>query len=145
MSAIPAKLRRLVLRRAAGRCAYCQLLQQGQEATFHIEHIIPVAAGGQTVAANLALACVSCSLRKSARLTARDPQTGHEVALFHPRQEQWASHFHWEGLRLVGRTEVGRATIEALNMNRALILAIREEEAVLGRHPPPKMSHRAPP
>lgn len=138
MNTIPAKLRRLVLRRAAGRCEYCQLSQQGQEATFHIDHVFPVVAGGQTVAINLALACVSCSLRKSSRLTARDPQAGDEVMFFHPRQDQWSIHFQWQGIRLIGRTAVGRATIEALDMNRALILAIREEEAVLGRHPPPK-------
>jgi hypothetical protein len=30
---------------------------------------------------------------------------------------------------------VARATIEALDLNRPLILAIREEETALGRHP----------
>jgi 5-methylcytosine-specific restriction endonuclease McrA len=78
MSSIPTFLRRLVIRRADGRCEYCHLSQAGQEATFHIDHIIPVSAGGKTVAENLALACVSCSLRKSARLFAIDPQTGLE-------------------------------------------------------------------
>ncbi len=43
-------------------------------------------------------------------------------------------HFQWEGVMVVGLTEVGRVTIEALDMNRPLILAIREEEAILGRH-----------
>jgi len=62
MSYLPAELRRLVIQRAAGRCEYCGLSQEGQEATFHIDHVIPVAVGGQTVAENLALACVSCSL-----------------------------------------------------------------------------------
>lgn len=37
----------------------------------------------------------------------------------------------------MGLTVTGRVTIEALDMNRVLILAIREEEAVLGRHLPP--------
>ncbi len=84
MRAIPTELRRLVLRRAAGRCEYCELAQEGQEATFHIDHVIPVVAGGQTSLDNLALACVSCSLRKAARQTARDPQTGKETILFNP-------------------------------------------------------------
>ena len=134
MRSIPAELRRLVLRRAAGRCEYCELAQEGQEATFHIDHVVPVAAGGQTSLDNLALACVSCSLRKAARQTARDPQTGREVVLFNPRLDNWDEHFQWQGVRLVGRTEIGRTTIEALAMNRAVILAIRQEEAVLGRH-----------
>jgi hypothetical protein len=138
MQAIPVKLRRLVLHRAAGRCEYCQLSQQGQEATFHIDHILPVAVDGQTIAENLALACVSCSLRKAARQTAKDPETGHEVSLFNPRRERWQEHFRWEGVFAIGRTEVGRATITALNLNRPLILAIREEETIRGRHPPPE-------
>lgn len=63
---IPASLRRLVVQRAGDRCEYCGLSQVGQAATFHIDHVIPIAAGGGTVAANLALACVSCSLYKGA-------------------------------------------------------------------------------
>lgn len=138
MSYIPAELRRLVIQRAAGHCEYCGLSQEGQEATFHIDHIIPVAAGGQTVAENLALACVSCSLRKAARQTAIDPQSGKEAALYNPRRDTWHEHFQWEGVYLVGLTATGRATIEALDMNRVLILAIREEETALGRHSPPQ-------
>jgi hypothetical protein len=137
MSYVPAELRRLVIQRAAGRCEYCGLSQEGQEATFHIDHVIPVTADGQTVAENLALACVSCSLRKAARQTAIDPQSGKEVALYNPRRDTWREHFRWEDVYLVGLTATGRATIEALDMNRVLILAIREEEAALGRHPPP--------
>lgn len=138
MNYIPAELRRLVIQRAAGRCEYCGLSQEGQEATFHIDHVIPVTVGGQTVAGNLASACVSCSLRKAARQTAIDPQSGKEVALYNPRRDTWREHFRWEDVYLVGLTATGRATIEALDMNRVLILAIREEEAALGRHPPPE-------
>lgn len=138
MSYIPAKLRRLVIQRAAGRCEYCGLSQEGQEARFHIDHVLPVAAGGQTITENLALACVSCSLRKAARQTAIDPQSGKEVTLYNPRHDAWQEHFRWKGACIVGLTASGRATIEALDMNRIMILAIREEEAALGRHPPPK-------
>ena len=134
---ISAKLRRLVVRRASNRCEYCGLSQLGQEATFHVDHIMPVNAGGHDTADNLALACVSCSLRKAARLTAVDPMSGEHVALFHPRRDLWHDHFYWQGVRLVGRTATGRATIEALEVNRPLILAIREEESARGRHPAP--------
>ncbi len=135
MRYIPAQLRRLVLRRSGGRCEYCQLSQAGQEATFHIDHVTPVAAGGETVADNLALACVSCSLRKSAKQTAIDPETNREVQLFNPRRNVWSEHFGWNDAHLVGLTITGRATIEALVLNRPLILAIRREELALGRHP----------
>jgi hypothetical protein len=137
MSTIPARLRRLVVRRAGRRCEYCGLAQQGQEATFHIDHIVPRAASGATTAENLALACVSCSLRKEARRSAVDPETGRRVPLFHPRRQRWANHFHWEGVVVVGLTATGRATVAALQMNRPLIRAIRHEEELRGRHPPP--------
>ena len=133
MSSISTFLRKLVVRRAENRCEYCRLSQKGQEATFHIDHIFPVASGGETVAENLALACVSCSLRKGAKETAIDPNTKKKVAIFHPRKDVWKEHFAWKGVRVEGLTAVGRATVKTLNLNRPLILAIREEEILLGR------------
>ena len=62
--AIPQALRNLVLRRAGNRCEYCGLSQVGQEATFHVDRVVPVTDGGPTEEDNLALACVSCSLKK---------------------------------------------------------------------------------
>jgi hypothetical protein len=56
--------------------------------------------------------------------------------LFNPRTQVWAEHFRWEGPRIVPLTATGRATVETLAMNRPLILAIRQEEAARGRHPP---------
>src|SRR6201999_1385800 len=64
MSDISATLHAEVVLRAGNRCEYCGLSQLGQEAAFHIDHVVPRAEGGPTVASNLALACVSCSLRK---------------------------------------------------------------------------------
>lgn len=85
---------------------------------------------------NLALACVSCSLRKWAKQTATDPDTDEEVPLFNPRRQSWDEHFRWEEERGVPLTPTGRATVHALAMNRPLIIAIRQEEAARGRHPP---------
>lgn len=140
MRHVPAQLRRFVLHRSGERCEYCQLSQAGQEAAFHIDHIRPVAAGGETVAENLALACVSCSLRKSAKQIAFDPETKTEVPLFNPRRDarvvMFAQNiFNCDGVRVVGLTATGRATSEILSLNRPLILAIRQEETALGRHP----------
>ena len=135
MTDIPAALRNAVILRAANRCEFCQLAQDGQEATFHIDHILPRAAGGPTTEDNLALACVSCSLHKAARQTAVDPESREACSLFNPRTQKWSEHFRWDGEMALGLTAVGRATISALRMNRALILAIRREEATRGRHP----------
>jgi hypothetical protein len=136
MSYVPAQLRRLVIERADSRCEYCRLSQEGQEATFHIDHIIPKSIGGETIAENLALACVSCSLRKAARQSSIDPQTGKEVVLYNPRSDEWHDHFKWEGECISGMSPTGRATVTALNMNRLLAIAIRREEIALGRHLP---------
>ena len=135
---IPAQLRRQVIQRARNRCEYCGLSQTGQEAVFHIDHITPVIADSETILNNLALACVSCSLRKGARLTGHDPQDETDVRLFNPRRDSWRLHFRWSGARVVGISPTGRATVAALKLNRAVAQAIREEEALRGRHPPPK-------
>ena len=135
MSDFSATIRAAVVFRAGQRCEYCQLSQAGQEAAFHIDHVMPRAAGGPTEEDNLALACVSCSLHKAAKRVAIDPDTGRETPLFNPRTQQWAEHFQWESETVVGLTGIGRATIVALKMNRPLIVAIRKEEAIRGRHP----------
>lgn len=94
--------------------------------------------GRPTTVDNLALACVSCSLRNGAKQTAIiDPALETEVALFNPRTQVWGEHFRWAGAQLVPLTLTGRATAESLAMNRPLIVAIRQEDAARGRHPPP--------
>lgn len=136
MATIPVSLRRLATQRADNRCEYCGISQIGQVATFHIDHIVPVVAGGETTAANLALACVSCSLRKGARQKLEDLETSEIVSVFNPRQQIWKEHFTWNGVQIVGLTSTGRATIQALDLNRLTMLVIRAEEELLGRHPP---------
>ena len=136
MSKIPAALRREVIQRANNRCEYCGISQIGQVATFHIDHVIPVIAGGETTPENLALACVSCSLRKGARQELVDVETGECAYIFNPRQQQWSINFTWCDVEVLGLTATGRATIKALDLNRPTMLAIRAEEKLLGRHPP---------
>jgi hypothetical protein len=135
MSYIPSILRKSIIKRAENCCEYCHLSQKGQEATFHIDHVIPFVSEGETTFENLALACVSCSLRKGAKRIVVDSETMKEVRLFNPRTDNWKDHFQWSGIILIGTTPIGRATIETLDLNRRLILAIREEEILLGRHP----------
>ena len=73
---------------------------------------------------------------RGARQQAPDPKTGQEVPIFRPRREVWGRHFRRDGVRVLGLTPTGRATVAALSMNRPLALAIRREEAIRGRHPP---------
>src|SRR5438046_1885544 len=82
MTLVSASLRDEVVRRAAGRCEYCRLAQQTQVATFPVDHVLPVTEGGETVLANLALACPRCNAAKWKRVTADDPVSAATVLLF---------------------------------------------------------------
>lgn len=94
-------------------------------AALHIEHIIPKFHGGTDALSNLALACIDCNLFKGANLSGIDPQTKRVTKLFHPRLQRWEEHFEWGGPYLRGKTAVGRATIQVLNMNSEDQLALR--------------------
>jgi HNH endonuclease len=133
---VPTSLQRRVRLRAGDRCEYCRLAQAGQEATFHVDHIAPRVAGGMTALENLALACVSCSLRKGARIMAIDPATGDATQVFHPRLHVWNDHFGADASgEIKGLTAMGRGTVVALSMNRVLAVRIRHGEHALGRWP----------
>jgi hypothetical protein len=124
-----------ITNRAGRRCEYCRMHQTLQGATFHIEHIVPHSHGGPTDSANLALACPSCNLKKSNNLHAADPGTGALVALFHPRQNAWHEHFKWDGYNLVGMSSIGRATIDAFDLNQPRRILIRQAEEKFGLFP----------
>jgi hypothetical protein len=42
------------------------------------------------------------------------------VPLFNPRTDIWPDHFEWNGPTIVGKTAIGRATIDVLNINDTL-------------------------
>ena len=133
LSAIPRALRIAVLERDQGRCRYCNLQQIGQVATFHIDHVIPRSRGGATALPNLVLQCPWCSLHKSNKVEAIDPETGDVVPLFHPLEKEWAEHFDVDADGTVrGRTACGRATVAALRMNEALPRAARAIQLMRG-------------
>ena len=67
-----------------------------------------------------------------------DPITQQDVALFHPNRNNWADHFAWsdEVTAIIGLTPTGRATIEALRMNRTQMIRVRRMWHAMGEHPP---------
>ena len=77
-------------------------------------------------------------MAKYMQVRAIDPQTRRRVELFHPRRQHWTRHFHWneDYSRIIGRTMCGRATVEALQMNRERIVNLRRYWRILGLHPP---------
>lgn len=116
---VPVHLRRLVAERAAGYCEYCyapiEMLLGGE-----VDHIKPEISGGTTTEDNLCQTCTLCNGAKYDFETGTDPETGQEIALFHPRQQIWHDHMMWSAdfLTILPRTATGRATIERLQLNR---------------------------
>lgn len=133
---IPDELRSLVIARAGGRCEYCLLHQDDTNFIHQIDHLIAVKHGGLTVSENLALACLKCNRHKGSDLTTIDPVDGAIVLLFNPRTQNWSEHFLLDGVRIVGLTPAGRATVRLLRMNDRTRLAQRRRLMAAGRYPP---------
>lgn len=124
--------------RADGCCEYCRSQARVAVQPFSIEHVVPRARGGETTLENVALACQGCNNHKYDRIEGHDPITGGLVALFHPRLDQWDHHFAWSDdfAWMVGLTPVGRATVEALRLNREGVVNLRRARRAVGMHPP---------
>ncbi|NOT55125.1 MAG: HNH endonuclease [Deltaproteobacteria bacterium] len=142
--AVSSPSRRLVRERAQLQCEYCHADERWQFIRFTTDHVLPQSAGGSDDPDNLALACRNCNERRGNRVEGRDPQTGHVAAIFHPRLETWATHFAWAaaGIRIVGLTPIGRATVELLDLNddrhNGVVLRTRQRDVSDGYHPPPE-------
>ena len=126
----------IVSTRAGQRCEYCQMHQELQGAVFHVEHIVPRSLGGSDELDNLAWACLGCNLTKATRVAIRDPLTGQEVRVFHPRHDQWTEHFTWQSYEIVGLTPIGRALVATFHLNQLRRVRIRQVEERFGLFPP---------
>lgn len=136
---IPADVDRRVRAEAKNRCGYCLSPQRLVMARLEVEHMIPLAHDGTDDESNLWLACPLCNGHKSDRVRAKDPVSGELVALFHPRTQSWTEHFEWidGGLRIAGRTAVGRATVRVLRLSDDPdAVLVRSYWIAAGWHPP---------
>jgi hypothetical protein len=127
---------RLVWRRANGLCEYCRLPQAFDDRPFEIDHIIAEKHHGPTAAGNLALSCFRRNSFKGSDISGRDRRTRKLTPLFNPRRHKWAKHFRWQGAYLMGRTAVGRVTVDVLRINEPFRLELREELMAEGVFPP---------
>ncbi|MBW4597419.1 MAG: HNH endonuclease [Brasilonema angustatum HA4187-MV1] len=138
-SRIPVEVERRVRASARNRCGYCLSPQHLVMARLEIEHIIPISRGGSNDELNLWLACPLCNRYKSDKITGVDSETGETVKLFNPRTQVLFEHFYWteDGLRIVGKTPIGRATIAALHLSDDPdALEVRSYWVIAGWHPP---------
>lgn len=110
--------------------------QSLQGATFHMELVIPRVLGGASDSSNLALACPSCNLHKATRISARTSSSGEVAAISNPRMDVWDQHFEWGDYTLVGKSDIGRATILALDLNHERRIRIRQAEQRFSLFPP---------
>jgi hypothetical protein len=136
---IPAEIERRVRAAARDRCGCCLSPQHLVMARLEIEHIVPLSQGGTSDESNLWLACPLCNRYKSDKTRGVDPEMGNEVPLFNPRTQIWSEHFRWDrdGLRIVGQTPIGRATVAALHLSDDPdALEVRSYWVLAGWHPP---------
>ena len=129
---------RVIVDRAGNCCEYCCSQANFATQSFSVEHILPISRDGETVLDNLALACPGCNGHKYNKTEAPDPTDGVLVPLFHPRQHSWSEHFGWneDFTLMIGLSPIGRATVEALRLNREGVVNMRRVLFALGLHPP---------
>lgn len=135
---VPVELRQRVAEEGRHRCGYCLSQEAITGQIMEIDHLFPRSLGGLTIEENLWLACSSCNDHKKNRVRVEDPRTGQLVKLFNPRYEIWSEHFEWVdgGSRIRGKTATGRATVEALHVNRLSVVRARRAWVEVGWHPP---------
>ena len=136
MARLAASLRDLVRRRANDTCEYCQMPHEFYRSSFQPDHIIAAKHKGRSTADNLCWTCFHCNLHKGANLSGIDPRSRKKVWLFNPRRMKWARHFRWHGPLLVGRTAIGRATVEVLKINDSDYVETRAALLEEGVFPP---------
>lgn len=136
---VSAELRRQVREDAEARCGYCHAPEAFLGMPLDIDHLTPEALGGDTIRENLWLACPRCNDFKGDRTESPDPLTSESTPLFNPRTQRWTEHFSWSvaGERILGRTPIGRATVEALRLNNEFIVIARQFWVEAGHWPPP--------
>jgi hypothetical protein len=127
-----------IIARAGRRCEYCKSSIDHSPQSFVCEHTIPIAEGGDTTLENLALACGGCNGHKHTKIRAIGPISKSQVPLYHPRQQNWYEHFTWsvDALKIIGITTTGRATVNALKLNRDGVINLRKLLILAGLHPP---------
>ena len=134
---IRGKKRNEVFARAEYRCEYCLTPIDFAIQPFVTEHIMPLIKGGKSTLDNLACACGGCNGHKFDKTEATDPAEGLTCRLYNPRTDVWHEHFAWNAdfTRVIGLSALGRATVDALQLNRLGLVNIRRLMVLGGVHP----------
>lgn len=135
---ISSATKKIVFERAKGLCEYCQCPSDFSTEPFSIEHIIPKSKNGTDNPDNLALACIGCNIYKSDKTAFLDTITQELFPLYNPRVHTWDEHFIWDEsiTSMIGKTAIGRVTINAIKLNRRQLKNLRRALIAIGEHPP---------
>lgn len=138
MATINKELDKRLRHDAKNRCGYCQNPQELMPYKLEIEHLNPIANGGETIEENLWLACRECNAHKATKTEAIDNLTNKTVKLFNPRTQIWKEHFEFseDFSKIIGKTPTGRATVEALQMNNIYQTTARLAWSETSKFPP---------
>jgi hypothetical protein len=129
-------LRELVEQCAHFCCEYCRLPEAlAPIVPFHVEHIVAKQQGGPTTVPNLAHACHQRNLHEGPNVSSVESPRGKLVRLFNPRRHEWSYHFRWDGSYRIGRTPIGRVTVDVVAMNDPLRVAPRQSPLDEGLFP----------
>lgn len=130
--------KRNIIKRANGCCEYCRSQSHFATQSFSIDHIVPLSKGGKSTLDNLAFACQGCNNHKYNKTEVIDPVSKNAVPLYNPRLQRWYDHFGWNDdfTLIIGTTPTGRATVEALKLNREYLINLRRVLYNLREHPP---------
>ena len=110
------EMRNAVIERAQGLCEYCYKPQTSFY-LHEVDHIIARKHGGQTILANLALACFQCNRYKGSDIGSIDPLTSQLTPLFNPRQQDWRNHFRLQEGQIIPLSPEARVTTYLLRLN----------------------------
>lgn len=135
---IPIAVQRAVIVLAQGYCEYCVVPADYSTDFFNFDHIQPTSQNGTSELGNLARTCGICNGYKHDKTKSIDPLTKQVCRLYHPRQDNWKDHFEWskDGLRIIGKTDIGRATADLLQVNHKSNMNLRKLLKLVGLHPP---------
>ncbi len=138
MSRISAELEKKIREAAKYRCGYCLSPQILMPLKLEIEHLHPISKGGTNDKENLWLSCRKCNSHKASKIYGFDSILSKRAKLFNPRKQIWSEHFAWniEKNLIIGKTSVGRATVNALKLNNEFLVTARQFWISFGIFPP---------
>ena len=117
----------IVAERAGNLCEYCHAPEAVYNFPFEVDHFVPLSSGGSREPENLVLACRACNAYKAFHQIGLFENT-ETIRLFNPRRDEWKEHFLFnpETFEIQGLTDIGRGTVNRLQINNPAQIQARQ-------------------